>query len=525
MRILVWLMEDIYLRALETSDLDRTWKWHNDPGLYELLVSPFRYVSRAAEEEWLRQKAAYSQTEIQLAICLKRGDQHIGNVHLTNIDWVARHACVGIFLGAAEHRSKGYGRQALRLLLRHAFQDLGLQRVYLTVLADNRRAIRAYEKCGLVVEGRLRRHAYKQGQFKDLLFMSICAGDPGCQWVKNAGRDETVPRQMAPTRDGHVAESVRVGSAPREVPEPVETGMVTGYLHPGHAESLAEFGTPRELPHCGGWLLERAIPGAAARDAMGCYPLFACRDWSALATDLEDLGEELVSVALVADPFGDFDRTLLEECFDIALPFKEHFIADLREPPESIASKHHHKYALKALEETEVRVCAEPRALLQEWVALYRTLTERHGLTGIRAFSRTAFAKQLALPGLVALRAERQGRAVAANLFYVQGETAYDHLTASSPEGYEHRASYALKWCALQYFRDKVRWIDWGGGAGAAANPFDGLTMFKRGWSQTTRPAYLCGRILDPTRYRQIVQAKNLEHNRWFPAYRAGEFA
>jgi RimJ/RimL family protein N-acetyltransferase len=155
-------MGDVYLRALEPADVERTSKWHNDPRLYDTLVSPFRYVSRAAEEEWIRRKASYSQTEIQLAICLKEGDQHIGNVHLTDIDWISRHACFGIFLGEVRHQSQGYGQQAIRLLLRHAFHDLGLQRVYLTVLDDNPRAIRAYEKCGFTVEGRLRKHVYKR---------------------------------------------------------------------------------------------------------------------------------------------------------------------------------------------------------------------------------------------------------------------------------------------------------------------------------------------------------------------------
>jgi len=176
----------VYLRALEPSDLDRTWKWHNDSGLYEMLVNPFRHVSRAAEEEWIRRKAAYAQTEIQLAICLQEGDQHIGNIHLTDIDWVARHAGVGIFIGEEEHWSKGYGRQAMRLILRHAFNDLGLRRAYLTVLDDNPRAIRAYEKCGFVVEGRLRQHAYKRGQFRDLIFMGICVDDPGRDWTDTA---------------------------------------------------------------------------------------------------------------------------------------------------------------------------------------------------------------------------------------------------------------------------------------------------------------------------------------------------
>jgi len=184
----VFPIDDVYLRAIEVSDLDRTWKWHNDPELYEMLISPFRYVSRAAEEEWIRRRAVYSQTEIRLAICLKQGDQHIGNIHLTNIDWVSRHACVGIFIGEAEHQSKGYGQQAMRLILRHAFHHLGLHRVYLTVLEDNDRAIRAYQKCGLVVEGRLRQHDFKRGQFKDLIFMGICVDDPGGNWADSADR-------------------------------------------------------------------------------------------------------------------------------------------------------------------------------------------------------------------------------------------------------------------------------------------------------------------------------------------------
>lgn len=181
-------MENVYLRALDLPDVDRTWKWHNDSRLYEMLVSPFRHVSRAAEEEWLRRKAAYSQTEIQLAICLREGDQHIGNVHLTNIDWISRHAGVGIFIGEEEHWSKGYGQQAMRLILRHAFHDLGLRRVYLTVLDDNPRAIRTYEKCGFIVEGKLRKHTYKRGQFRDLIFMGICVGDPGCDGVDDTDR-------------------------------------------------------------------------------------------------------------------------------------------------------------------------------------------------------------------------------------------------------------------------------------------------------------------------------------------------
>ena len=80
---------------------------------------------------------------------------------------------------------------------------------------------------------------------------------------------------------------------------------VNGYLHPGYAESLAEFGTPRELLRCGGWVLERQIPDFSYSDGMGCYPLFCCSDWSQLHKDLQDI-DDLVALALVTDPFGSY---------------------------------------------------------------------------------------------------------------------------------------------------------------------------------------------------------------------------
>src|SRR5436190_23288915 len=95
----------------------------------------------------------------------------------------------------------------------------------------------------------------------------------------------------------------------------------TGYMHPRYAQSLAEFGSPRHLPRSGGWILEREIPGFPYRDAMGCYPLFACRDWSRLHEDLEELHSDLVTLTLVADPFGDYDLSTLQHCFgDLVSP-------------------------------------------------------------------------------------------------------------------------------------------------------------------------------------------------------------
>jgi diamine N-acetyltransferase len=165
----------VYLRALESEDLDRTHKWHNDPELYQTLVGPFRYVSRASEEEWLNSMQKYSCRQVNLAICLTSGEEHIGNVYLRDIDWISRHGELHTFIADSAHQSKGYGQAAIRLLITYAFEQLGLLRLYLFVLDENKRAIRAYEKCGFVAEGKLRRHAFKGGKYSDVVVMGICA--------------------------------------------------------------------------------------------------------------------------------------------------------------------------------------------------------------------------------------------------------------------------------------------------------------------------------------------------------------
>ena len=82
---------------------------------------------------------------------------------------------------------------------------------------------------------------------------------------------------------------------------------------------------------------------------MGAYPLFACEDWHGLAGDLGELDGRLASVALVTDPFGNFDEALLNASFDRVLAFKDHFLVDLSRPPESFVSSNHRYKARRAL--------------------------------------------------------------------------------------------------------------------------------------------------------------------------------
>jgi diamine N-acetyltransferase len=161
----------VFLRALASADLERTLKWHNDPDLYRTLGGIFRPVSRQTEAEWLEKAARWSVDSVQLAICVAASGEHVGNIALKSIDSVRRHAELHVFLGETDQRGKGFGAAAIRALLTHARADLGLNRIYLEVLADHVAAIHVYEKCGFQPEGRLREHAFKDGRFRDVLVM------------------------------------------------------------------------------------------------------------------------------------------------------------------------------------------------------------------------------------------------------------------------------------------------------------------------------------------------------------------
>lgn len=297
-----------------------------------------------------------------------------------------------------------------------------------------------------------------------------------------------------------------------------------GYLHQNYALSFSDFSTPRVLPRCGGWILERETPKLPYQDAMGCYPLFLCRDWANLGSDVEGLSDDLVSLALVTDPFGEYTNNDLMRCFDKVVRYKEHFVTDLEDPSSRVATGKHRRNIATALRQIELEICPRPGDYLNEWVDLYSHLVCRHNISGLLSFSRYCFEKQLSLPGLVMFRAANKGRTVGLHLWVVTGNVAYGHLGATNEMGYKLMASYALYWFALETFRGSIRWLDIGASPGGAHPTDQGLARFKRGWATGTRPVYFCARIFDQEKYHLLVTAANIGQTDYFPAYRAGEF-
>ena len=100
-------------------------------------------------------------------------DQLIGFVGLRGVRWSQRDAWVGIGIGEPAFWGKGYGTEAMRLVLRYAFLELSLERVSLATLASNPRAIRSYEKAGFRHEGAERQVIRRDGKSEDVLYMGI----------------------------------------------------------------------------------------------------------------------------------------------------------------------------------------------------------------------------------------------------------------------------------------------------------------------------------------------------------------
>ena len=161
--------EKVRLRAPGKADLPLLLAVANDPGLRGWLRFE-RPKTESEERAWL---AHLDDRDGRVWLVEEKATgRGLGMVSLLGWNGPARHAELGVTLVRAEDRGAGHGGEACRLALRHAFQDMALQRVHLTVHDDNP-AVRLYLRLGFREEGRLRRHVYKRGAYRDLLAMGL----------------------------------------------------------------------------------------------------------------------------------------------------------------------------------------------------------------------------------------------------------------------------------------------------------------------------------------------------------------
>jgi RimJ/RimL family protein N-acetyltransferase len=178
----------VNLRAIDVSDAANYCDWLNDMEVTRFLQARYQ-IPRLAEERWIAENSAKpgSFGHANYAIETKEG-RHLGSVGFHYANPENRKATLGIMIGDKAFWSRGYGTDALLTLLRFGFDEMNLNRIDLSVDAENARAVACYRKCGFVEEGRLREHRYKRGAYVDQLWMGVLRDEFHAKFGEPASR-------------------------------------------------------------------------------------------------------------------------------------------------------------------------------------------------------------------------------------------------------------------------------------------------------------------------------------------------
>lgn len=163
----------LYLRPLETQDGEVLARGRHDET--ETFFESGRYpLSQIAYEQWIEElHAQQPPEEIQMAVCLKDGDQMIGMTGISNVDVINRTGETEIYLSSPDHRGQGYGTEAKHLLLEYCFDRLQLEMVSSFIWEPNHRSITAVLGQGYRPAGRIKSRVPQNGRFRDMLVFDL----------------------------------------------------------------------------------------------------------------------------------------------------------------------------------------------------------------------------------------------------------------------------------------------------------------------------------------------------------------
>lgn len=161
----------VLLRPMKPEDVARHHEFHQNVELYGLdstypRVSPLEHAQGFYES-----RTRYDENIAPFA--MEADGKYIGYCSLMNLQNRYGNLELGIMIGDPEYWGRGYGRDAVKLLLHYGFHYLGARRIALTTHAKNERAIRSYLACGFVEDGRPRKAVWIEGEYVDLVDMSI----------------------------------------------------------------------------------------------------------------------------------------------------------------------------------------------------------------------------------------------------------------------------------------------------------------------------------------------------------------
>jgi RimJ/RimL family protein N-acetyltransferase len=176
--------ELVRLSAVDHAELGKAFaKWNQDTELTRYLDAHLVSLRSEKAISGFFEKDLKEASPMQYPFTIRALDDNrlLGDIGLYVINnWGSQDAFVGLGIGDRENWGKGYGTDAMKVVLRYAFTELNLRRVTLTVFEYNPRAIRSYEKTGFQHEGRLRGALLRDGKRWDMLYMGILRDE----WMK-----------------------------------------------------------------------------------------------------------------------------------------------------------------------------------------------------------------------------------------------------------------------------------------------------------------------------------------------------
>ena len=173
--------ERIYLSPRNVEDVEIFTEWMNDFYITD-------YIGRSHQTITLQEEKAYLEKEQNnknvFAIIDLKTDEIIGNIGLHEINNINRTATLGVFIGNKNYWSKGYGTEAIQLILDFGFNYLNLNNIDLALMEFNQRALKCYEKCGFKEIGRKRKCNFINGKYYDSILMDILAEEFTESYIK-----------------------------------------------------------------------------------------------------------------------------------------------------------------------------------------------------------------------------------------------------------------------------------------------------------------------------------------------------
>ncbi len=163
--------KNVTLRPITIEDTKDIVRWRNSEEVRKYFLDRSD-ITEQSHNNWLKNKV-FTGEVAQFVITLSSSGDSLGTTFIKDLDFTSKKGEFGIFIGETDQRGKGVGFEATRLITEYGFDVLGLNKVYLRVIANNHRAVATYKRVGYSIDGTLRKEVYDNGKYEDVVIMSM----------------------------------------------------------------------------------------------------------------------------------------------------------------------------------------------------------------------------------------------------------------------------------------------------------------------------------------------------------------